>query len=79
MKCLVISEIPVVVSGFKEMGVEAILAQSEEDALSEVEKAITCRDVGTLILSPHVGCVSKTVLDSHAKSGRLPYVIYLKD
>ena len=59
------------------MGIEAVLALSDENAITEVEKAISCRNVGTLIVSPHVRKVSKTVLDAHSGSGLLPFVLTL--
>ena len=79
MKCLVISENDTVVSGFRTMGLEAVFAPTDEAAVSEVEKAISSRKVGTLILSRHVESVSRETLDSHRESGRLPFVILLKD
>ena len=77
MKCLVISDNFVEVSGFRKMGVEAVLADSEDKAISEVDSAITSRKVGTLILSPSVQRIAKSVLEAHQKSGRLPFVMTL--
>ena len=59
------------------MGVETILCSSDDMATAEVEKAIGCRNVGTLILSNHVREVSKPVLEKHLESGRLPFVMTL--
>ena len=79
MKCFLISEKDEHVSGFKQMGVEAVFSDSDEMAVGEVEKAISCRKIGTLILSKHVSEASKAVLDSHSESGRLPFIMTLKD
>ena len=79
MKCFLISEKDEQVSGFKQMGVEAVLSNSDEMAVSEVEKAISCRRIGTLILSRHVTEAAKPILDSHARCGRLPFIMTLKD
>ena len=76
MKCLLISEKDQHVSAFRKMGVEAVLT-TVDDAACDVEKAISSRKIGTLVLSERVREVSEKVLDVHAESGRLPYVMTL--
>ena len=77
MKCFLISENDAHVSAFRQMGVESFLADSNETAINEVQRAISCRKIGTLILSERVREASKSVLDSHLESGRLPFVMTL--
>ena len=79
MKCLVISENERCILGFRAMGLDSVLAESDDNALLTVKEAIESRKVGTLILSRHVNEISNGILESHRQSGRLPYVMVLKE
>ena len=79
MKYVVISEKEEVVSAFTAMGVESVLASSDEIAVNAVKDAISSRKTGTLVLSGHVHEIASSVLKDHESSGRLPFVMKLDD
>ncbi len=79
MKYVVISEKKEVVSAFTAMGVEAVLASTDQVAIDAVKDAIDSRKTGTLVLSDHVHEIADSVLKDHEASGRLPFVMKLDD
>lgn len=79
MKYIVISEKEEVVSAFTAMGVESVLASTDQMAIDAVKEAIDGRKTGTLVLSDHVHEISDSILKKHEASGRLPFVMKLDD
>ena len=79
MKYVVISEKEEVVSAFAAMGVESVLALTDQVAIDAVKEAIDGRKTGTLVLSDHVHEISDSILKKHEASGRLPFVMKLDD
>jgi len=79
MKYVVISEKEEVVSAFTAMGVESVLASTDQMAIDAVKEAIDGRKTGTLVLSDHVHEIADSILKEHRASGRLPFVMKLDD
>ena len=79
MKYILVSEKEEAVAAFRKMGVEAVLASTDEIALESVSNAISCRKTGTLIVSEHVREISGSILRDHEACGRLPFVMTLPE